>query len=289
LRHFSLGSAPAAKPLSLLADSGSHFLCISPSQADWRPSWLRWLRRGRHAHGGRAASSLPGSDRFIASLCSLFGCRDRLASEPSVDTCRCCQVVLLDEVEKAHREVTNILLQVFDEGHLTDSQVCRFDARLRRACSCLLLFGCHVVDLNRAGVRLSGQDTLTTDVYQRAQIALMCMIRCAGPQSRLPQHDHHHDEQPRRRPDEHGVRRRAESGHHGWRESNLASLISFPSCICAVPTLSRLMLCCFRRCDRTSRPSSSTASMTSFRSRFVVAMLCLANLTILDSVPLDFC
>jgi ATP-dependent Clp protease ATP-binding subunit ClpA len=32
--------------------------------------------------------------------------------------------VLLDEVEKAHREVTNILLQVFDEGHLTDSQVC---------------------------------------------------------------------------------------------------------------------------------------------------------------------
>ncbi len=32
------------------------------------------------------------------------------------------QVVLLDEIEKAHREVCNILLQVFDEGHLTDSQ-----------------------------------------------------------------------------------------------------------------------------------------------------------------------
>lgn len=30
------------------------------------------------------------------------------------------QVVLIDEVEKAHRDVTNILLQVFDEGHLTD-------------------------------------------------------------------------------------------------------------------------------------------------------------------------
>lgn len=26
------------------------------------------------------------------------------------------QVVLLDEIEKAHREVTNLLLQVFDEG-----------------------------------------------------------------------------------------------------------------------------------------------------------------------------
>ena len=31
-------------------------------------------------------------------------------------------VVLLDEFEKAHREVANLLLQVLDEGHLTDSQ-----------------------------------------------------------------------------------------------------------------------------------------------------------------------
>ncbi len=31
-------------------------------------------------------------------------------------------VVLLDEVEKAHGDVFNLLLQVFDEGHLTDSQ-----------------------------------------------------------------------------------------------------------------------------------------------------------------------
>lgn len=31
-------------------------------------------------------------------------------------------VVLLDEIEKAHPEVFNILLQVLDEGHLTDSQ-----------------------------------------------------------------------------------------------------------------------------------------------------------------------
>eukprot|EP01079_Euglenida_sp_SAG-EU17-18_P007160 gene7161-1278_t len=32
------------------------------------------------------------------------------------------KVVLLDEFEKAHVEVANLLLQVFDEGHLTDSQ-----------------------------------------------------------------------------------------------------------------------------------------------------------------------
>ena len=31
------------------------------------------------------------------------------------------QVVLLDEFEKAHKEVSNLLLQVFDEGRLTDS------------------------------------------------------------------------------------------------------------------------------------------------------------------------
>jgi ATP-dependent Clp protease ATP-binding subunit ClpB len=31
-------------------------------------------------------------------------------------------VILLDEVEKAHHDVFNVLLQVFDEGHLTDGQ-----------------------------------------------------------------------------------------------------------------------------------------------------------------------
>ncbi|KAI0233792.1 chaperone ATPase hsp78 [Massospora cicadina] len=38
-------------------------------------------------------------------------------------------IVLLDELEKAHRDVTNILLQVLDEGHLTDSQGRRVDFR----------------------------------------------------------------------------------------------------------------------------------------------------------------
>ena len=39
------------------------------------------------------------------------------------------QLVLLDEFEKAHREVGNLLLQVFDEGRLTDSQGHRVDFR----------------------------------------------------------------------------------------------------------------------------------------------------------------
>lgn len=33
-------------------------------------------------------------------------------------------LVLLDEIEKAHPDVFNILLQLFEDGHLTDSQVC---------------------------------------------------------------------------------------------------------------------------------------------------------------------
>lgn len=35
-------------------------------------------------------------------------------------------VVLFDEIEKAHPDIFNILLQLFEDGHLTDSQVCFF-------------------------------------------------------------------------------------------------------------------------------------------------------------------
>jgi ATP-dependent Clp protease ATP-binding subunit ClpB len=39
------------------------------------------------------------------------------------------QVLLLDEFEKAHPEVWNLLLQLFDEGHLTDSHGRKVDFR----------------------------------------------------------------------------------------------------------------------------------------------------------------
>jgi ATP-dependent Clp protease ATP-binding subunit ClpC len=39
----------------------------------------------------------------------------------------CC--ILLDEIEKAHRDVFNILLQIFDDGHLTDAKGRRVDFR----------------------------------------------------------------------------------------------------------------------------------------------------------------
>lgn len=38
-------------------------------------------------------------------------------------------IVLFDEFEKAHREVSNLLLQILDEGHLTDSQGRKIDFR----------------------------------------------------------------------------------------------------------------------------------------------------------------
>jgi ATP-dependent Clp protease ATP-binding subunit ClpA len=39
------------------------------------------------------------------------------------------QVLLLDEFEKAHSAVWNLLLQLFDEGHLTDSHGRKVDFR----------------------------------------------------------------------------------------------------------------------------------------------------------------
>ena len=39
------------------------------------------------------------------------------------------QVILFDEIEKAHPDIFNILLQVLDDGHLTDGQGRRVDFR----------------------------------------------------------------------------------------------------------------------------------------------------------------
>ena len=39
------------------------------------------------------------------------------------------QVLLLDEFEKGHKDVWNLLLQLFDEGHLTDSHGRKVDFR----------------------------------------------------------------------------------------------------------------------------------------------------------------
>ena len=38
-------------------------------------------------------------------------------------------LILLDEIEKAHPEVFNMLLQIFDDGHLTDAKGRKVDFR----------------------------------------------------------------------------------------------------------------------------------------------------------------
>jgi hypothetical protein len=50
-------------------------------------------------------------------------------------------IILFDEFEKAHRDVGNLLLQLFDEGRLTDSQGRVVDFRntlcIMTSCVCL--------------------------------------------------------------------------------------------------------------------------------------------------------
>ena len=57
-------------------------------------------------------------------------------------------VLLLDEIEKAHPEVFNILLQIFDDGHLTDAKGRKVDFR-----------NCVIVMTSNIGAELIRRDT----------------------------------------------------------------------------------------------------------------------------------
>jgi ATP-dependent Clp protease ATP-binding subunit ClpC len=56
--------------------------------------------------------------------------------------------ILLDEIEKAHPDVFNILLQIFDDGHLTDAKGRRVDFR-----------NCILVMTSNIGAELIKQDS----------------------------------------------------------------------------------------------------------------------------------
>jgi ATP-dependent Clp protease ATP-binding subunit ClpC len=57
----------------------------------------------------------------------------------------CC--ILLDEIEKAHPDVFNILLQIFDDGHLTDAKGRRVDFR-----NCIIIMTSNIgAELIRKG------------------------------------------------------------------------------------------------------------------------------------------
>jgi len=108
--------------------SGS-FLFLGPTgrwqdRTDQGARWLPLRRRqrdGAHRHVGVHGEALrqPPDRRRPAGLCSgddEGGVLDRGGRR------RPYQVVLFDEVEKAHQDVFNVLLQVLDDGRLTDGQ-----------------------------------------------------------------------------------------------------------------------------------------------------------------------
>ncbi|KAJ3630042.1 hypothetical protein Zmor_027129 [Zophobas morio] len=65
--------------------------------------------------------------RLIGAPPGLVACYEEGGTLTEAIRRRPYSVILLDELEKAHREVTNLLLQVLDDGVLTDSQGHRVD------------------------------------------------------------------------------------------------------------------------------------------------------------------
>lgn len=74
-------------------------------------------------------------------------------------------VILLDEVEKAHRDVFNILLQLLDDGRLTDSQ-----GRTVNFSNCLIVMTSNIG--SQAIMELSTADADSKEIHNRCMDAL---------------------------------------------------------------------------------------------------------------------
>ena len=77
-------------------------------------------------------------------------------------------VVLFDEVEKAHPDVFNILLQVLDDGHITDSQGRKVDFK-----NCVIIMTSNagaraIVEPKRLGFTAEGDDAKTYEDMKRS-------------------------------------------------------------------------------------------------------------------------
>ncbi|MGD9840930.1 MAG: ATP-dependent Clp protease ATP-binding subunit, partial [Candidatus Bipolaricaulis sp.] len=84
-------------------------------------------------------------------------------------------VVLFDEIEKAHRDVFNILLQVMDDGILTDSQGRKVDFR-----STVLIMTSNVgskLIVDRTGVGFSTADVESEQAYRDMKARVMGEVR----------------------------------------------------------------------------------------------------------------
>ncbi len=82
-------------------------------------------------------------------------------------------VILFDEIEKAHPDVFNLMLQIFDDGHLTDGQGRRVDFR-----NCVLIMTSNVGSraasekVNPLGfntvTKVENEQTRTDDIYRKS-------------------------------------------------------------------------------------------------------------------------
>jgi ATP-dependent Clp protease ATP-binding subunit ClpB len=79
-------------------------------------------------------------------------------------------VILLDEVEKAHQDVFNILLQVLDDGRITDSQGRTIDCRNTIVVMTSNMGSDHILDI-------SGDDSKYEEMRKRVLTALQAHFR----------------------------------------------------------------------------------------------------------------
>ncbi len=84
-------------------------------------------------------------------------------------------VVLFDEIEKAHRDVFNILLQVMDDGILTDSQGRKVDFR-----NTVLIMTSNVgskLITDRTALGFGSEDVESEDTYKDMKSRVMGEVR----------------------------------------------------------------------------------------------------------------
>ena len=111
------GSEPADRLVHLLRPDRRR-----KDRAGARPGEVPLRRRVRRSSGSTCRSTWRSSRsrRLIGAPPGYVGYEDSGTLTKAVRR-KPYSVVLLDEIEKAHPDVFNILLQVLDEGHLTDN------------------------------------------------------------------------------------------------------------------------------------------------------------------------
>ena len=86
--------------------------------------------------------------------------------------------ILLDEIEKAHPDVYNILLQIFDEGHLTDAKGRRVDFRNTIVVMTSNLGSDLIRRSNTIGFGNSDTDAVTSEAsYKRMESQVMDEVK----------------------------------------------------------------------------------------------------------------